>query len=105
MISVNITEQASRIVSVTISGHALSNTLGKDLICAAVSSIGTGTLNALVHYSEANYELSLDSQTPLIEINEINQDSVGEIVLKTMLIQLETIQENYPEYIQIHYRR
>lgn len=106
MVKVEVNQNKNRIASIHISGHAYSADPGFDLVCAAVSSIGVGTLNALDELAHDDYDLVLiESDDPVIEIKEKNSNSVGNIVLETMLIQLKTLQESHPEHITIHTRR
>lgn len=102
MIQITLDTQEDRVIALTITGHALSDDLGRDLVCAGVSAIGTGLLNALDRLCPNDYELVLrDGENPLISVLEKNMNDVGKTVLQTSLIQLETIQESFPEYIQI----
>ena len=89
-------------MSVKITGHALSADPGKDLVCAAVSAVGTGTLNALDLLAQDDYELTLiDTEEPVIEIKTQRINEKGSLILEVMLIQLKTIQEINPEFISI----
>lgn len=97
MIVVNWTKN-----KIEITGHALSGEPGKDLVCAAVSAIATGALNALDSLAPNDYDLILkDDSDPLISIESINENVKGEIILETLLIQLKTVQNSYPKYLDI----
>ena len=79
-------------------GHANSAPHGEDLICAAVSSILTGGINAIKNPS--NFNLKLDEGYSLIESkSSISKDD--EVVLQTIETQLKTIEESYPKFIKI----
>ena len=80
-----------------VKGHANSNESGKDLICAAVSSILTGGFNALV--KEETEELILEEGYAKVMVKENSNVSLQ--VLKVIEIQLMTIEESYPKYINI----
>lgn len=97
MINVIVTYQNEDITSIKASGHALFEEYGKDIVCAAVSSVLTGLLNAID--LKTDYECWIDSQSMNIKTNEVSQ--VGQIICETGLIQLQTIQEQYPNYITI----
>jgi uncharacterized protein len=103
MIDVLIQRSASLgLKSITISGHADSAPHGQDLVCAAVSAIGIGTLNAL----EKTNNLSFVNQEGFIEMKVQSKLLEKEsIVLETMLIQLKTVAHSYPKFIKIIQRK
>ena len=47
MISVNVTFIGKDVKSLTVSGHANYDKYGKDIVCAGVSAVVTGGINAL----------------------------------------------------------
>ena len=52
MIKINVKEEKGIIKEVTLKGHALYETLGKDIVCAAVSSIVITTVNGILSIDE-----------------------------------------------------
>lgn len=99
MITINVKEHNGVIQSLQISGHALYAEHGKDLVCAGVSSIGVGLLNALSELCEDSCELSMSDGN--IQIQVINQEETNQIILKCGIIQLQTMEQSYKNYIQI----
>ncbi|OCN03667.1 hypothetical protein A4S06_04715 [Erysipelotrichaceae bacterium MTC7] len=99
MVKVNIDTNAGQITKVVIQGHADSAKHGQDLVCAGVSSIAVGVLNAL-HAMDEN-ACSLEMNDAFIKIVVINNTETVQTVLKTLYIQLKTMVENYSAYIQI----
>ena len=98
MIKVEYIENSSNIEYIKISGHANYNDYGKDIVCSAVSAISIGALNALKNIE--NYAIT--QKEGLIIIENKNKSSYDDnIVLNTMLIQLKTIEQSYPKFIQI----
>ncbi len=90
-------ERNGAALHLSISGHAKSAEAGKDLVCAAVSAIATGGLNALQHpdlFAIVLKEGHADIKTAEIAAHD-------EIVILTMLKQLETVAAAHPQYIQI----
>ncbi len=77
-----------------VEGHSNSAPKGEDLVCAAVSSITIGGLNAL----ENEYEVVM--KDGLIEVKG-KTSSKDKIVFETIFIQLKTIEEKYPNYLVI----
>lgn len=98
MIKVEYIENSSNIEYIKISGHANYDDYGKDIVCSAVSAISMGALNALKNIE--NYAIT--QKEGLIIIENKNKSSYDDnIVLNTILIQLKTIEQSYPKFIQI----
>lgn len=98
MINVEYIENKANIAHIKISGHANYDDYGKDIVCSAVSAISIGALNALRNIE--NYAIT--QKEGLIIIESKNESSYEDnIILQTMLIQLKTIEQSYPKFIQI----
>ncbi len=99
MIQIFIQTNNNCIVSLDIKGHAKFDEYGKDLVCAGVSSIAIGLLNALEEFKTGCDCQMLDNEIKVVANNLNNKEA--QIILKTGIIQLQTIQESYKAYIQI----
>lgn len=88
--------------AITIEGHSNYAEKGSDIVCAGVSAIGVGGLNAL---------LTMTNPKPRYEMNdgylyiEFLSSQSAQIIAQVMEIQLKSIEENYKKYIKITYRR
>lgn len=100
MITVSVVQSGDTIHAIDIEGHAGSAAHGKDLICAGVSSIAVGTLNALDMLVKDTCCCEMQKGCIHIEVSSHDQAQT-QLILRTMLIQLETMQERYHQYIQI----
>ena len=98
MISVNVTFIGKDVKSLTVSGHANYDKYGKDIVCAGVSAVVTGGINALEPHIK-NIEIINESNKLGVIVIESNE--VIQVILNTMLIQLETIENSYKKYIKI----
>lgn len=98
MISVNVTFIGNDVKSLTVSGHANYDKYGKDIVCAGVSAVVTGGINAL-ESQVSNIEIISNKNE--LGVKVINSNEYIQIVLKTILIQLETIESSYKKYIKI----
>jgi uncharacterized protein len=100
MIRVHIRKtKEDMITHLSISGHAEYAIKGKDLVCAAVSAIGVGGLNALDKLTGESIVEKLNENSIVIDIIQV--DDTQQNILKTMLYQLETVEHSYSKYIQI----
>ena len=98
MIKVLIKREENKIVSLEVKGHAKSAEQGKDLVCAGVSTVLTGGFNSLE--SPKSFELKLEEGYALAKaIKEVS--SHDEVVLETIINSLKTMEESYPQFINI----
>ncbi|WML47393.1 ribosomal-processing cysteine protease Prp [Neobacillus sp. PS3-34] len=110
MINITVNRNGSdAIQSFSISGHAFFANRGKDIVCAGVSSVSVGTINA-VH--------ALTGITPEIEHREdgflrcvvpenLPEDIYEKIqlLLEGMVVSLRTIEEEYGKHIKITFKK
>ncbi len=99
MIHITVKYDGPNIVGCTITGHANAAKKGEDLVCAGVSAISVGTLNALVSECEDTIVETMNEGFVDIQVQHIQNNQ--QMILKTMIIQLETIQAAHPNYIKI----
>ena len=98
MIKVKISYEGNDFKCLEVKGHAGSGPKGHDLVCAAVSSTITGGFNALEDVS--NFEIKLDEGYALLRALK-KVPSHDAIVIQTIICGLQTIEENYGDFIQI----
>ncbi len=98
MITVQRTMKQGSTEELSIFGHSGSEEAGRDLICAAVSAIGFGLCNAL-HQMHAEADIQIKDN--LIKIRIIKSTEQTETILNTGMIQLQTVEERYPEFVLV----
>ena len=96
-IVVKTDESSQKITSIEVKGHSNKEAYGKDLVCAAVSAIVTGGFNAL---KDKEYDFKLDEGHAYVKALDIPSD-YDAVVLKTMLVQLQTIEEVERQFVRI----
>lgn len=107
MIQVKVSrDQKGRIDAFTIKGHAESGPAGYDLVCAGVSSVSFGAVNAVealcgfqLIVNQAENGGYLHCQFP-DGIEDKNREK-AELLLEGMIIALKTIETSYSKYIKI----
>ena len=96
MIKVSI-KQTKSIEEIIVTGHANSGKYGKDLVCAAVSAIVTGTINA-INEIKGSVKYGVEDGYAIIQFED---DSESQIIAKTMIFQLKTVEESNQNFIKI----
>ncbi|MFI3284428.1 MAG: ribosomal-processing cysteine protease Prp [Erysipelotrichaceae bacterium] len=99
MIHINIHQLENSITKIQVKGHANYAQHGEDLVCAGVSSIMIGLLNALDEYKK-DVDMSVNEGFIEILVNDI-KDKDLQLMLQVALIQLKTMEESYSNYIGI----
>ena len=95
MIKVDLTKENV----ITVSGHAGYDEIGKDIVCASVSSIVITTINAIIEIDNEAIDYSdLDNK---IEIRVIKQDEIVLKLINNMILLLEELQNDYSDNIKI----
>lgn len=90
--------KGDRYVSLEVKGHALSNDYGKDLICASVSSIMFGLMNALDMLEE---DVQIKQLTNKIRVDYEGSSDTVEDYFELTIIQLKTLEESYGNFIRV----
>ncbi|HPF83168.1 MAG TPA: ribosomal-processing cysteine protease Prp [Bacilli bacterium] len=101
MIKVSILRKKDIINEITMTGHAKYDDYGKDIVCAAASSIAITSVNAILRINEKAITVSSDGDLKII-VN--THDSVTDKLLDNMIDLLMELQEQYKKNININNR-
>ena len=89
-----------------LDGHAGYSDHGQDIVCAAVSMIVINTINSIDIFTKDSLELKEDEEEgyihctfPNIEKSKGSKEAV--LLLRSMVLGLKSIKEQYGDYIQI----
>ncbi len=95
MIKVNISSR-----NILINGHAMFDDYGKDIVCAAVSSIVTTTVNGILRLDDSaiSYEILSDG----ISINILKDSREVQILISNMTSLLKELEKKYSKNIKIY---
>lgn len=100
MIKIIIKQKNHQIQKINVSGHANSDAYGQDLVCAAITAIVSGALNALDFKHKEDVEISvLQNEIIIKNLNDKNHDL--QIMLEMLKVQLSTIWTQYKKYIDM----
>lgn len=105
MINVIITRNSNGTIdSFTVKGHANFAKHGEDIVCAGVSAVTVGTVNAI----EALTGVELVSKMKdgfvsggVPKSIESPQSEQVQLLLESMIVSLKTIEDSYGTYLQI----
>ena len=107
MIRVTFHKKDHELVSFEMTGHAGFSEHGSDIVCAGVSALAITTVNSIE---------KLAGYRPIVDVDEVEggylyvevvrdvtkvQAQTTQILLNSLLLGLEGIQEEYPNYLTV----
>ncbi|WP_020008552.1 ribosomal-processing cysteine protease Prp [Salinicoccus albus] len=106
MIKVNINiNDEGRVESFDMSGHAMFEEHGKDIVCAGASAVVFGSVNAIINMTEADPSIDMDEASGFFSfIVDEAEDEKMQTLLEGMIISLKTIEEEHGEHIKLVYK-
>ena len=99
MINVKIEKENAKYKKITVLGHAMYDDYGKDIVCAAVSSITTTTVNGILALNKNSLSYMVSKKGLSIDIK--NTDEKTQILIGNMVSLLKELEVNYPENIEV----
>ena len=92
-----------------ISGHALSDVYGRDLVCAGASAVAFGAVNAIPHVTGITPKIEQGEQGGYLKVTipekpDANTDEKLQVLMNTMVTQFYTMTASYSEYIELKYK-
>ena len=93
-----------RVNGFVFSGHAHFNDPGTDIVCAGVSTLAQTTALALERILNLSVKVLIEKRTGRLDCrweNEPDELERTQLLLQTMLLGLEQIEENYPDFVKV----
>ena len=82
---------------IEIHGHSGYDVIGKDIVCSAVSSIVTTTINGILSINNDALKYSYKNDIMTIEI--IKRDNITDKLINSMIDLLNSLSRDYPKNI------
>jgi len=98
-------DKDNRIVSFAVEGHANYAKHGQDIVCAGVSAVSVGTVNAIEALAGVELPVKmkdgwLSSRIP--SISDAKCDEKVQLLLESMIVSLDTIAQSYGDHVKVH---
>lgn len=106
MIKIKINREEEEINAFTISGHANSGPYGYDLVCAAVSAVSFGAVNAVFELCKIDLEIDQAGEGGYLSVKipstvEGKARENASFIFEAMLVSLQTIEREYKKFVKI----
>ena len=98
MIKVNVKYNNNKVYELVIKGHAGYDVHGKDIVCAAVSSMAITTINNIIALDDS---IEYEENSGLLIIRVIRDTEVNNKLLDNLVRMLTELKEQYPKNIEI----
>lgn len=106
MITVTVYRDDQMITAFELSGHAESGPYGYDLVCAGVSAVSFGAVNAVLELCQVELDIEQGSEGGYLHVaipdsgNEAINRKV-QLLFEGMIVSLKTIEREYSQFIMI----
>ena len=97
MIKVKVVKNGTNYTKVSVLGHAMYDEYGKDIVCSAVSSIVTTTVNGLMSLDKESISYMVSSKGM-----SIKTDRTTQVLIRNMINLLKELESNYKDFIKIN---
>ena len=99
MIKVEVVKEKEIKKEISILGHAMYDEYGKDIVCSAVSSITTTTVNGILALDKDSLSYKVNKEG--LFITNIKSDNNTQILINNMVSLLKELENNYKENIKV----
>lgn len=96
MIKVRVVEKNKEVNKVMITGHALYDDYGKDIVCASVSSVIITTVNAILRIEKD--AIFVEEKPFVIEVKKSTE--ITKKLIENMISLLRELERDYPKNIR-----
>ena len=101
-------EQSDRIQSFEMSGHADFAEHGKDLVCAGASAVSFGAVNAIIALTGDMPQINQGQDGGYLNVtfpNDSENDYDIQLIVRAMIVSLQTIERDYGQHIKIIFKK
>lgn len=94
-----------RIERFSVDGHAQYGDPGKDIVCAGVSAVTVGTVNAVEALAGLTLKSRMKNGFLRVDIPAELGDELSskvQLLLESMIVMIQTIEQSYGAYIAMH---
>lgn len=100
MTNIKILKKAKKIASVEIIGHTNYENIGKDIVCASISSIVTTTVNAILRINSHAIDYQVEDGYCMITV--LLHDQYTDILMINMIELFQQLAQEYQKNVKIN---
>ena len=84
----------------TIEGHALFANYGKDIVCAAVSTLTVNIVNSIKLFTPTEFTFDMDEGLVRLDFDE-EPDEKAKLLMDSFCLGLQGIADNYKNFLKM----
>jgi uncharacterized protein YsxB (DUF464 family) len=103
MVNVRFLKEDDRLIAFDISGHAGFDDQGFDVVCSAISAMSITIANGIIEVLNIDAACEVRDGFLSLTLKELSLEDIErcEVLMKTLLISLESMKVNYGDYINV----
>ncbi len=98
MINIKVKKSNNKVYEIVTKGHAGFDDYGKDIVCAAVSTMITTTINNIIALDDS---ISYEVNSGFLKIRVEENTDINNKLLDNLVRMLEELESQYPKNIEI----
>ena len=98
MIRDNIKNKNGKVYEIVVKGHAGYDDYGKDIVCAAVSTMMITTVNNIICLDDS---INYVEDAGLLKVSVKEETEINQKLLSNVIMMLEELKSQYPKNIEI----
>ena len=98
MIRITVKKREGHVCELIIKGHAFYADVGKDIVCAAVSSMAILTINNIISLDES---IDYEESAGFLKIRVMRDTELNQKLLENLIHSLKELVCQYPKNIEI----
>ncbi len=99
MIKISIDRENAIYKKISILGHAMYDSYGKDIVCSSVSSIVITTVNGIMALNKKSLSYLVSKKGMIITIK--TDDMTTQILIENMVSLLKELEKQYPANVEV----
>ena len=100
MICAEFLMRDGRLCGFSVRGHAGAEALGKDIVCAAVSSAVYMAANSVTDVCGCNADVHESEGLLTLSVKQADEQTV-QVILQGLMLHVNGLSAQYPQYIQV----
>ena len=99
MIKISIDRENAIYKKISILGHAMYDSYGKDIVCSSVNSIVITTVNGIMALNKKSLSYLVSKKGMIITIK--TDDMTTQILIENMVSLLKELEKQYPANVEV----
>ena len=106
MINITIVKSNNKIITIEATGHSGYAESGKDIVCAAVSTLTQALINGLIEVVKITPKYVIDEETPHLSVTlpkdlPEEKSKYAQVLMSSTYLAIKGVADSYSKFIKI----